>query len=217
MSPLEAPLLDLHVLAGFVALLAGLVAFGTEKGGPRHRRAGRTFVYAMAVVSATAVALFALDPTGLRRFLALVAVFSFYFAFSGARTLSRKRPDDDPTTTDWVAVGLFGLASAGLLVQAGLWFLRGTDFAVVMLVFGGLGTVFALGDVRRFRSEREPGAWLGDHVVRMGAGYIATVSAVSAVNFLFLPAALRWLWPTLLGTPLLVVLQRRYERRFGLG
>ena len=59
--------------------------------------------------------------------------------------------------------------------------------------------------------------WVGQHVVRMGTGYIATVSAFSAVNFLFLPPVLRWLWPTLLGTPLLVYFRRKYESRFAPG
>jgi hypothetical protein len=35
------------------------------------------------------------------------------------------------------------------------------------------------------------------------------------VNFDFLPTAARWLWPTLLGSPLLAYAVGRYERRFG--
>lgn len=96
----------------------------------------------------------------------------------------------------------------------GLRALGGSDFAIVLLVFGGIGAVFAILDVRGFRRERDPGAWVGDHVTRMGAGYIATVTAFSSVNFLFLPTVLRWLWPTLLGTPLLAYLARAYTERF---
>jgi len=207
--------LGVHVVTGFLALFAGAVALGTEKGGRRHRRAGRTYVYAMAVVSASAVALFLLDPTRFRGFLALVAVFSFYFAFAGYRALSRKRPGDDPGTVDWVATGALGVASLGLVGMAGWLFRDGSDFGVVMGVFGAIGVAFAGMDARSFRRESEPGAWIAGHAVRMGAGYIATVSAFSAVNFQFLPPILRWLWPTLVGTPLLFVLVRRYEKRFG--
>jgi uncharacterized membrane protein len=198
----EAVALGVHVAAGVVALFAGLGAFATAKGGRRHRRAGRAYVYAMAVVSGTALALFALDPTPIRQFLALVAVFSFYFAFSGYRVLSRKRPRDDPSTVDWVAVGLFVLASGGLLAMGVLRYVEGSTFAVVILVFGGLGTVLGAGDLRGFCRESDPRAWVGEHVTRMGAGYIATVTAFSSVNFLFLPTVVRWLAPTLLGTPL---------------
>jgi len=217
MTAAASAVLGIHIVAGFLALFAGLGAFATEKGGRRHRQVGRTYVYAMAVVSGTALVLFAFAQTAARQFLALVAVFSFYFAFSGYRVLSRKRPTDGATPVDWTAVGLFGLASVGLVVMGMGWYLAGSGFATVILVFGGIGTVFAVVDVRTFRNGPERGAWLREHLTRMGAGYIATVTAFSSVNFLFLPTVVRWLWPTLLGTPLLFYLGRQYERRFGVG
>lgn len=214
---LEEAVLGVHILAGFLALFAGLGALGTTKGGRRHRFAGRVFVYAMAVVSGTAIGLYPLDPGFGRFFLALVAVFSFYFAFSGYRVLSRKRPADGPEVLDWGAVAVFAVASAGILLLGGFLFVDGNGFAPVLLVFGAIGTTFAASDVRTFRARPDPGSWVGEHVIRMGAAYIATVSAFSAVNFLFLPMVARWLWPTVLGVPLFVVLRRRYERRFAPG
>ncbi|MEF8887803.1 MAG: DUF2306 domain-containing protein [Haloarculaceae archaeon] len=217
MSAAETATLWLHIGAGFLALGGGLGALATEKGARRHRQFGRGFLYAMAVVAATSLALLALDPTVWRVFLGLVAVFSVYFAFSGYRALSRKRPTDKATRVDWAAVGLYGAASAGLVGMAVWFYLRGLGFATVMGVFGGIGLVFAAVDVRQFRRGPESGDWVGQHVVRMGAGYIAAVSAFSAVNFLFLPPVLRWLWPTLLGTPLLFYLARVYGAKFAPG
>jgi len=204
----------LHIGAGFLALFAGLGAFLTKKGGPRHRRLGRWYVSSMAVVSGTALVLYVFAPGFFRLFLSCVAIFSFYFAFSGYRVLSRKRPGDEPEPIDWVAVGLFAVASLGLVALGVDRFLQGTDFATVILVFGGIGVVFAVLDLRGFRRPTEPGDWVDGHVTRMGAGYIATVSAFSSVNFLFLPTVLRWLWPTLLGTPLLIYLARTYREKF---
>jgi uncharacterized membrane protein len=215
MSTVETGVLWVHIAAGFLALFAGLGAFLTRKGGRRHRRSGRVFVGSMAVVSGSALALYPFEPSFLRLFLSLVAVFSFYFAFSGYRTLSRKRPASSAAPVDWLAVGLYGLVSAGLVVLGVGRLLGGSDFAAVLLVFGGLGLLFTIVDIRSFRRERAPTDWIGEHVVRMGGGYIAAVSAFSAVNFGFLPAVPRWLWPTLLGTPALVYLRRRYEARFG--
>ena len=54
-------LLGVHVAAEAVALLAGLVAAVTEKGGCHHVRAGRTYVASMAVVVTTALPLAAVD------------------------------------------------------------------------------------------------------------------------------------------------------------
>lgn len=212
----ESITLGAHVLAGFVALFAGMGAIGTTKGGLRHRRFGRTYVYAMAFVSGSALALLGFDPTTVRQFLALIAVFSFYFAFSGYRVLSRKRPADDPAPVDWTALGLFGLASVGLLAMGGLFWLDGNEFAPVVLVFGGAGTIFGVSDVRTFAGPSDAGDWLGEHVGRMGGGYVATVTAFSAVNFTFLPPVARWLWPILLGTPAIALAIRHYEAEFGL-
>mgnify|MGYP000601523121 CR=1 FL=1 len=203
-----------HIVAGFVALFAGLGAFLTKKGGRRHRRLGRTYVYAMAFVSASALALFAFEPTGMRRFLALVAVFSFYFAFSGYRVLGRKRPTDGAAAVDWLAAGLVGAASVGLLAMGGLLAIDGDSFAPVALVFGAIGAVFAGTDALKFRRERERGAWVAEHVVRMGGGYIATVTAFATVNFGFLPGVVRWLAPTVVGTPILVYLSAAYTEQF---
>lgn len=214
MTLAEDATLWLHVGTGFLALFAGLGAFLTKKGGTRHRRFGRWYVSSMAVVSATALVLYVLAPGFFGLFLSCVAIFSFYFAFSGYRVLSRKRPDDRAESVDWIAVGLFALASLGLVAIGVDRFLQGTDFATVILVFGAIGAVFAVLDLRAFRRPTEPGDWVDGHVTRMGAGYIATVSAFSAVNLLFLPTVLRWLWPTLLGTPLLIYLARTYREKF---
>lgn len=212
----EALTLWIHIAAGFLALFAGLGALATKKGGRRHRRAGRAYVYAMAVVAGTALALFAFEQSTARQFLSLIAIFSFYFAFSGYRVLSRKRQADEPTPVDWVAVACLGLASLGILAVGGGFWLAGNGFAPVLLVFGTIGSAFAAGDLLAFSGRRAGGTWLGEHVLRMGAGYIATVSAFSSVNFLFLPTVARWLWPTAVGVPAIAWAIRHYEARFGL-
>ena len=213
MTPEELTLW-VHIATGFLALFAGVGAMATEKGGRRHRRFGRGFVYAMAAVSGTSLVLYAFGPGFWRLFLSCVAIFSFYFAYSGYRVLSRKRPADDPGTVDWVAVGLLAVSGVGLLAIGGFQYLAGSGFATVLLVFGAIGTVFAVSDVRELRGGLDRGEWVAGHVTRMGAGYIATVTAFSSVNFLFMPQVLRWLWPTLAGSPLLFYLARTYTEKF---
>ncbi len=48
----------------------------------------------------------------------------------------------------------------------------------------------------------------------MIGSYIAAVSAFSVVNFDFLPTAVRWLWPSAIGLPLLAMWIRSYQRKF---
>ena len=80
-------LLGVHITAGIVSFVMAPVALETAKGGKAHRRWGKVYFWAMAVVAATALVLSLYRPI---LFLTLVAVFSFYFAFSGYRVLRLK-------------------------------------------------------------------------------------------------------------------------------
>jgi len=208
----ETAALWTHVAAGVVALLAGGAALATEKGGRRHRRAGRVYVAAMGVVVATVVPLFAVEQSFFRTFLLLVAVFSGYFAFSGYRALARRRPDDDPAAVDYAAAALVAVACL-LLGGWGLALVAGGDtFGVVMVVFGGIGGALGVGDLRSYRRGGDR-AWLVDHLSRMVGAYIATVTAVSVVNVAAVPAVpevAAWLWPTAVGVPLIWYWQAEY-------
>ncbi|HUF92919.1 MAG TPA: hypothetical protein VMR23_11115 [Candidatus Limnocylindria bacterium] len=204
-----------HIAAGMTALFVAPVAMVTAKGGPAHRRWGTVYFWMMAVVAVTAV------PLGLWRpnyFLMLVAVFSFYFAFRGYRVLLRKHPErgEGARALDWSASAATFLASAALIVlgivtPSPLW----VTLAPVAIVFG-IGGVGAAGfDMVRFvRPPTERMAWWFSHMAGMLGSYIATVSAFSVVNFDFLPTVARWLWPSVVGTPLIVIWIVYYKVRF---
>ena len=215
MATLIPFLLAIHVAAGALALVVAPVAMVTAKGGPTHRRWGKVYYWAMAVVALTAVVVDLWRPNP---FLALVAVFSFYFAFTGRRVLLHKRPErgERATALDWGAAVAAVIASVGLVVlgvvQPGaVWVKLGT----VAVVFGVLGLVFAGLQLRRFaRPPAEPARWWFTHMSGMLGSYLAAVTAFSVVNFTFMPTTLRWLWPTLVGTPLIVLWVAYYRRRF---
>jgi hypothetical protein len=199
-----------HVAAGTVAVSAGLGALVTAKGGRRHCQAGKLFLISMGVVVGTVFGLLAIDPTTFRIVLTLVAVFSGYFAFSGYRVLSRKRPTDGAEPIDWAAtVAVFG-ACLGLAVWGATWYLGGQSFGIVMVVFGAIGVVFATLDARTF-SGRGTDEWMVSHLQRMVAAFISTVSAVSAVNLTPVIGIWAWLWPTLVGVPLIVYWSKSYS------
>lgn len=209
MATVEAWTLWLHIAAGAVAVFAGAGALVTTKGGTRHRKAGRMFLRAMCVVVSTVFVLLAFDPTTLRIVLTLVAVFSGYLAFSGYRALSRKRPSHRAHSIDWVATGAVVLACLVLSVWGLSWYLDGRSFGIVMTVFGTIGIVFGAIDIRAFRGDGTD-EWMISHLQRMIAAFIATVSAVSAVNLTPLIGVSAWLWPTVLGVPLIVYWSNEY-------
>jgi uncharacterized membrane protein len=208
-------LLTIHVAAGTVALIVVPVAMVTAKGGPTHRRWGRVYYWAMAIVAVTAVVMALWRPNP---FLAMVAVFSFYFSFTARRVLRHKRPDrgERATALDWGAAVAAAVTSAALVglgvVRPGAVWVR---LGAVAVVFGVVGLVFAGLQLRRFASPSgDPTRWWFVHMTGMLASYVAAVTAFSVVNFTFLPTTPRWLWPTLLGTPLIAAWVTSYRRRF---
>jgi len=205
----------IHVLAGTLALVVAPIALVTAKGGPAHRRWGKVYFWAMAVVAATAVVVAYWRSI---LFLMLTAVFSFYAALSGYRVLFRKRPDrgDGPKALDWAAAGITMAASA-LLVFLGITkpTPRFQELSTVAIVFGGVGLSLSGLDVRRFlRPPTDRMAWWYRHMANMIGSYIAAVTAFSVVNFHFLPTTVRWLWPTMVGTPLIAIWITYYRMRF---
>ena len=205
----------IHVLAGTVALVVAPIALMTVKGGPTHRRWGKVYFWAMAVVAATAIVV------GFWRsilFLVLTAVFSFYAALSGYRVLYRKRPDlgQRPSALDWAAAGITLAASATLVI---LGIAKPTprfqELSTVAIVFGFVGLAIAGFDVLRFvRPPADKRAWWYKHMANMIGSYIAAVTAFSVVNFHILPTTMRWLWPSVVGTPLIAIWITYYKRRF---
>jgi hypothetical protein len=203
--------LVVHILFGTVALFVAPFAMLTHKGGIWHRRWGKVYFWSMAVVALSAVALSLLRP---QLFLPLVAVFSFYLAFTGYRVLYRKTPRQPANMLDWGGTVLMLLGGVGLACY-GIYLLRTSSFGTVAIVFGGIGLLLAIADTRAFlRPPDDKRAWWFTHMTRMLAAYIATVTAFSAVNFQFLPPLPRWLWPTVLGVVGITVWTRYYQKKF---
>lgn len=204
----EGGVLWAHIAAGVVAVLAGTAAMLTEKGGRRHRLAGRTFVRSMAVVVGTVPVLLVFDPTSfLRQFLVLVGVFSGYLAFSGYRAIARGRSTDWPGTADRVAAALAGAACLGMGAWGVVLLAGGDGFGTVLVAFGGLGVAFVGVDARTFHRHETGGAAparLATHLSRMVGAFIATVSAVSVVNLSSTLGVVSWLWPTVAFLPLIL-------------
>jgi len=215
METLVTTLRWIHISAGTLALGLAPLAMLTVKGGRAHRLWGQIYFWSMAVVAATAVVMALWRP---QIFLALLAVFSFYQAFTGYRSLSRKRPaqGQGPIALDWTAALVTFAVSAALavlgLIRPGASWQR---LGIVPVVFGVLGMILAGLDIRKFaRPPADRNAWWFAHMAGMLGSYVATVSAFSVVNFTFLPIAVRWLWPTVIGTPLIVVWITYYKIRF---
>jgi uncharacterized membrane protein len=209
-------LLAAHVVAGGICLVVAPMVLSVAKGGPTHRRWGKVYFWSMAAVAASALVIALYRPIP---FLAVLAVLSFYLAFSGRRVLSLKAlaAGGSAGAIDWLAAIATFAACAALAGLRVLWTGVGNGQGIVALVFGALGMLAAAGDMRRFaRKPRDPMFWLGAHLQKFMASYIAALTAFSAVTLSrLLPNAglVVWLWPTVLGVPAITLTSLYYRRK----
>src|SRR5437879_3515697 len=150
METLVTTLRWIHISAATLALRLAPLAMLTVEGGRAHRPWCQTYLGSMAVVAATAVVMALWRP---QIFLALLAVFSFYQAFTGYRSLSRKRPaqGQGPIALDWTAALVTFAVSAALAVLGPIrpgasW----QPLAIVPVVFVVHGVIHASIDLRQF-------------------------------------------------------------------
>jgi hypothetical protein len=151
----------LHIVCGTIALFVAPAAMLTVKGGLAHRRWGKTYFWMMAVVAVTAMVMALYRPI---IFLALVAIFSFYFAFRGYRSILRKR--ESPQAMDWMAAiltisGSLGLVALGVHPPPGTFL----PAPVVSMTFGFLGMFISGIDIWEFtHPPTDRNAWWYSHM-----------------------------------------------------
>jgi hypothetical protein len=208
-------LLSVHFACGFLALIAAPIAMAVFKGGHIHRRWGRIFLVALAGIALTAPIL---APYFHDELLIVVAILSFYLAFSGWRVLARKRPDrgERPGVADWLAaevVILSGFVVIAVSLAAPRYDPRA---ALIAELIGVLAIAAGALDVCGFlRPPRQRTAWLFHHLRGMIAAYAAALTAFSVTNLRFLPLLPRWLWPAFAGALAVMLWSSHYRRRFG--
>jgi hypothetical protein len=192
------------------------LAMATAKGGRAHRRWGRVYFWAMSVVASTALVLSIYRPI---LFLALVAVFSFYAAFSAYRVLGQKgmvRGEQPVQAADWAAAAItfmssLALAACGLLRPS---LVQG--LGIPAMVFGVIGMRLGAKDAWRFtHPPKEKLFWWYEHLQGMLASYIAAWTAFLVVTVgRFVHAWWLWVIPTAIGVPAIAVTTAYYKRKF---
>ena len=210
-------LLWVHIACGFGSFLLAPVALVSAKGGKTHKRWGMVYLWAMGGVAITALPMALYRPV---LFLAMVAVFSFYAAFSGYRVLKLKNlaQGGSASPIDWFAgVGTF--ASSFLLAFLGAFHPRVVqNLGPVAIVFGLLGMRLAFVQMKSFVwKPKEKMFWWYTHLGNFIGSYIAAWTAFSVVTLpLMFPRAgiFLWLWPTAIGVPSIVATVAYYKRKF---
>jgi hypothetical protein len=208
-------LLAFHVTAGFGAFLLAPVVLMTTKGGKQHKRWGMVYLWCMGLVAVTALPMALFRPV---LFLALVAILSFYLAFTGYRVLKLKSlAGVGAQPVDWIVTGACFFSSAALLLLALLRPAVVQHMGIVAILFGALGMRSSGMHLRSLaRKPTEKMFWLYKHFQHFIASYVAAWTAFSTVS---LPQLLGhtmwlWIWPSAIGVPAIVLTTAYYRRKF---
>ncbi len=208
-------LLTVHVTVGFGAFVVAPMALITAKGGKQHKRWGMVYLWCMGLVAATALPMALFRPV---LFLALVAVLSFYLAFTGYRVLKlRHVAGGGARLLDWVVTGACFISSVALLVLAVLRPALVQHMGIVAILFGALGMRASGTHLLSFvRKPADKMFWLYRHFQHFIGSYIAAWTAFSTVTLprLFGHAMWLWLWPSAIGVPAILLTTAYYKRKF---
>lgn len=167
--------IGIHVFSGTVALILGLLALVSRKGGKIHNVSGRYFLGFMSVVILTGLA--GVFIYGRNIFLLVVTILSGYVAFSGFRILKFK--NNSPKKLD-VLVAVFSL----IILVYYLYYLKSIGMfwapvvvystvvaLVVVIVYDLLRYLIPVGKYKKNQ------IWIYEHIYKMTSAFAALLSA----------------------------------------
>lgn len=182
------------------------------KGGKRHQKIGRLFVTGMMLTGGSALFMAQIKPNP---FLFIIGVFTIYLVGTADRYI--KLTQNKPLLIDWVyTLGMFVFGSI-FIIWGVITLTKSDGMGAVMLVFGSIGLYSVYQDFNNYKGEAKHRNYrLLTHIGRMVGGFTATVTAVLVVNVQYIPlnipAALYWLAPTLIFTPLSIYWIRQQKK-----
>lgn len=236
-------LLQVHVVAGFTALVLFWVPALTRKGGRLHVRSGWLYVAAMTLVVITAIVLSLgsfIAPLAVRgitsptpeqqalvpmfrnfaTFLLYLALITFSGGWHGLRVLRAKRDPAGLRTTFNYAIHAACIAASGVVVILGI-----VHDSTLLLVLSPIGFLdgFAFFKLVRKPSHDRMYWWFEHFGGMIGTGIAAhTAFLVFGASRLWpqmraegLIGIIPWIAPTIIGIAAAAWLDKHYRRRFG--
>ncbi len=175
METLHTSNIVLHVLTGTVALVLGLIALVSVKGGSVHNRYGIYFLASVSIVIVTG--LIGVFVFGQNAFLLVITVLTGYVSFSGYRVLKFK--SNAPRTLDIIVA----MVSLSVLAYF-LYFFKSIGMIwSPIIIYSTVGAMFlvVLYDIFRYLIPREVYTerriWLYEHIYKMTSAFSGLLSA----------------------------------------
>jgi hypothetical protein len=227
----------LHIVFGFIGLVAFWVPLFAAKGGPLHRAAGRVFRYsAMVVLAAAGAAVLVPSVRGMIGGASVAdnpegwsfVVFLGYLALVTGGILShgfgvlREKRKLQALDTWYRRITAYSMIGASLFIVAWALYWR-PDNAILLYALSPIGIGNGLGILAVIGGRRaEPGQWKLEHLnALLGCGVaFHTAFAVFGMNRILpldLPGTwqvLPWILPAAIGLPAAALMTRYYRRQF---
>lgn len=168
-----------HVAAGSLALIVGLVALIVNKGKKLHQLTGRLFLMLMSVVILTG--LIGVFVFGRNTFLLVITVLSGYLAFSGYRVIKVK--SNVPKVID-IGICLLSLISVSYF----LYYFKSIGMIwSPVIIYSTVGYLFLMivYDCGRYfiPAKTYTNIWIYEHILKMVSAFSGLLSAFSGTVF----------------------------------
>lgn len=201
-------LLAIHIVFGSTCLLAAMGALAVTKGEYWHRSFGKLFFYAMTGVFLTAIPLAFIFKN---LFLILIAIFSYYLAFTGRRFAQNR--SGIATSVDWFVIIVMILTSITMLTIGCFHYASGSYESITLMIFGMIGLISSIGDFISYRKNQISGrVRIVKHLTAMLGAFIAALTAFSVTNLYISPPLILWLGPTIIMLPVIFYWQHRVKK-----
>jgi hypothetical protein len=206
----------IHALSGFLVLISGLAQIIMKKGGKAHRTIGQIYFWSWIPLIATGAIIGSLLIT-------FFGLLGFYMVFMGYRFGVKKSAEI--SAFDKVFISSFTLGALFLLVW-GVSILLLKDnktFGIIAVFFGAIFTFVTIQDfleyvlnkkLRKLRGHKME--WYFEHFGRMYISFMAAVTAFAVIQNIFFVTLLNWILPTIIGTALLIITNKRYFKKFNI-
>lgn len=185
LSTITEGLRFLHVLAGTIALFAGIAALAARKGGRLHRKSGTVFLMAMLAMGLSADELAVAIPDQLPNL--LVGTFTIYLVGTSWLTVRRREgtigPAEKAAFAAILCMGVpFGILSLQLAAGRKPFLPSAIPYEgpvrIAIFLFTGVIWLCALGDARLLHRGGIAGARrIGRHLWRMSVGFTMAVGS----------------------------------------
>ena len=169
----------IHVIAGSIALLLGILALTSNKGGKWHKKSGNYFLLLLIIVVLTG--LMGVFIFKRNTFLLIITVLSAYYGFSGYRVLQAK--SNSPQFID-IAVAIVSLIAVSYFLY---YFKTMGMYWSPIIIYSTVGALLMIVTYDFIRylipKKRYKNIWLYEHIFKMIGAFTALLSAFSGTVF----------------------------------